>query len=155
MPEPHPDLEPLAFLVGTWVGRGHGDYSTIEPFDYLEELTIAATGKPFLRYDQRTRDPETGEPLHTETGFWRPGRPGRVELVLVQPTGIVEVDEGVLEGRSIRVRSRMVGLTRTAKPVSTVERILDVDGDRMRYELHMEAVGREHQFHLAATLTRA
>jgi len=155
MPDLHPDLEPLAFLIGTWKGRGRGEYPTIEPFEYTEEVVIGHTGRPFLRYDQRTRRPDSGDPLHAEVGFWRPGRPGRVELIVAQPTGIAEVDEGILEGTSIRVRSRMVGLTRTAKPVSTVERILRVEGDRMHYELLMGAMGRDHRLHLEAALTRS
>ena len=149
-----PRLAPLAFLVGTWKGGGRGVYPTIEPFSYTEEVTMDDTGRPFLEYRQRTRDATTGEPLHTETGYWRPGRPGRVELLLVQPTGIAEVHEGTVAGSTIRVRSRLVGLTRTAKPVRAVERRLWVEGDELQYELHMEAVGQEHQIHLAATLRR-
>jgi len=155
MPDLHPSLEPLAFLVGTWRGRGRGVYPTIEPFEYIEEIVVGHTGKPFLRYDQRTWDIDAEDPLHTETGFWRLGPPGRVELIVAQPTGIAEVDEGIVEGTSLRVRSRLVGLTRTAKAVSSVERILRVDGDEMQVELLMEAMGREHQLHLEATLLRS
>ncbi len=39
-PELHHDLEALAPLLGEWVGRGSGEYPTIEPFDYLEEVDI-------------------------------------------------------------------------------------------------------------------
>jgi hypothetical protein len=154
VPHLHPDLEPVAFLVGTWSGTGRGTYPTVEPFDYLEEITFEVTGGRFLRYEQRTRDATGARPLHTETGYLRPGRPGFAEWVVVQPIGIVEVDEGVIDGTSLRVRSRVVGLTRTAKRVDTVERLLRADGDTLEAELLMGAVGEPHQVHLHATLTR-
>lgn len=39
LPALHPDCEPLAGLVGSWRGRESGEYPTIEPFEYLEEVT--------------------------------------------------------------------------------------------------------------------
>src|SRR5581483_9726272 len=36
----HPDLEPIAFLLGRWHGEGDGEYPTIEPFRYREEVEL-------------------------------------------------------------------------------------------------------------------
>ena len=160
MTEPvlHPDLAELAILLGTWRGNGHGAYPTIESFDYVEEVTIGHFGKPFLSYSQRTRragdHPEAGAPLHAETGYWRPAGPGGVELVIAQPSGIVEIDEGTIEGSIIRLRGTTVAMTATAKEVRSVERRIEVEGDTLRYELWLGAVGQEHQLHLTATLSR-
>ncbi len=151
----HPDLRELAFLAGTWSGRGHGEYPTIDDFDYHEEITIAQLpGKPVLTYHQRTRRVGTDEPLHSEFGYFRWAGAGRAELVLAQPTGIAEVHAGSIDGTHLHLRALAVGRTPTAVDVEDVERHIEVDGDTMAYRLSMAAVGHPLQVHLRATLSR-
>lgn len=154
----HPDLSNLAMLIGSWSGWGRGDYPTIDAFEYGEHVEIAHSGRPFLTYVQRTvrsgDHPESGSPLHAETGYFRPAGSGGVELVLAQPSGIVEVHEGTATDGTIHLRSSLAGGTATAKEVRTVERRIVVAADVMTYELRLGAVGREHQLHLTAELRR-
>ena len=150
----HPDVEPIAFLLGTWLGHGSGVYPTIEPFRYREEVRFWHVGKPFLAYSQSTWSFEDGRPLHSETGYWRPKPDGALEVVLAHPTGVVEVYAGTVRGAAIDMATTTVGLTPTAKPVEALERTFLIAGDLLTYEVRMAAVGEPLQHHLAAELRR-
>lgn len=138
-------------LEGTWEGEGRGEYPTIEDFTYSEVVTLSRLAdKPVLAYTQRTRSPE-GKPLHAETGYYRFGQ-DRVELVIAQPTGIVEVHEGSFEGNRIVFHQAGLASAPTAVEVDEVRRTLEVDGDVLSYTLDMAAVGQPMTFHLEARL---
>lgn len=150
----HQAVAPLAGLIGIWSGAGRGEYPTIDPFEYLETVTISHVGKPFLAYQQRTQHPSTGQPLHTEVGFWRMADPGQAELVIAQPTGLVEVLVGPIQSDAIRLRSVLVGRTPSAKEVAVVERDFTLAGDTLSYSLRMSALGHGLTHHLTAELRR-
>lgn len=157
MADLHPGIAILEPLLGTWAGRGSGDYPTIDYFGYLEEVTFGHVGKPFLSYTQRTRS-EDGAPMHAESGYLRVPTAGHAELVVAQPSGITEVDEGTVRVDGsvliIELNSRSVGLTSTAKEVLSVARSIRVDGDELTYTLSMAAMAQPLQHHLTATLHR-
>lgn len=148
----HPDVESLSFLLGRWVGEGHGEYPTIESFDYTEEIRFWHTGKPFVAYAQGTWSVDDERPLHSETGFWRASPRGGLEVVLAHPNGIVEVEEGTVAGTEVELASVAVAGTSTAKEVTSLERSLRVRGDSLVYRLRMAAVGEPLTHHLAAEL---
>ncbi|CQD21699.1 hypothetical protein BN000_05331 [Mycobacterium europaeum] len=154
----HPDLDSLAPLLGTWAGRGAGEYPTIEPFDYLEEVVFSHVGKPFLAYAQKTKAAADGKPLHAETGYLRVPQPGHLELVLAHPSGITEIEVGTytVSGGLIEIElsTTDVGLTPTAKEVTSLGRSFRIDGDELSYSVRMGAVGQPLQHHLAAVLHR-
>ncbi len=154
-PAPHQDLEPLSFLLGTWVGGGTGDWPTSGPFRYGEEMTFEHVGEPFLLYSQRSWAADDDEPLHLERGFLRPAAPGRVELVLAHPLGIVEVAEGSVSGTALDVASTAVALTATGSAVTELRRRMEVAGDVLAYELFMAMQDVPLTRHLQGELRRA
>ena len=102
----HPDCGPVAWLLGTWRGNGHGDYPTIEPFQFGQELIFPQDGRPFFHYmsrawivDERAR--------RSATPRRRPAScaaepEGTVELLLAHNTGFVEIWYGDRRGRQAR-----------------------------------------------------
>jgi hypothetical protein len=157
-PDLHPNLQALAPLLGTWQGRGSGEYPTIEPFEYLEEVTFSHVGKPFLIYGQKTKSAVDGLPLHAETGYLRVPRHNEVEFVLAHPSGITEIEAGryVADGATVELEmtTTHVGLSPTAKEVTSLGRRFRLDGDELGYSVQMGAVGQPLQHHLSATLHR-
>ncbi len=153
-PPLHPDAAVLEFLLGRWRGEGEGRYPTVGPFAYVEEVEFTHTGKPWLAYRQRTQHPSDGRPMHAEDGFWRPVGGGRVEVVLAHPTGHLELSAGRVHGCRIELTSQRVVVSPTAKLVEQIVRDVRVDGEVLRYELAMAAVGQPLLPHLVAELVR-
>ena len=157
MPQPHP--HPLTVLTGTWVGSGRGRYPTITDFTYNERVVIARSPKGFFIYQQMTSHPETGYSMHVETGYLRVNETDGIELVIAQPSGVVEIHAGTfvqLPGGDtiLNLAPVYVMTSPSAKPVAEVMRSFRLSGDALSYEVHMAAMGLALQFHLAATLHR-
>jgi THAP4-like, heme-binding beta-barrel domain len=151
----HPDVSPIAFLLGTWRGEGKGAYPTITAFGYGEEIRFTEVGKPFLAYTQRTWALDDGRPLHAEAGYWRPQPGGRVEVVLAHPTGLAEIAQGTVAGGRIELEATSIGHTDTAKRVAGLTRCFElVEPDVLRYTVGMAAARQPLQTHLRAELRR-
>lgn len=155
----HPDCAPIAFLLGRWEGRGHGDYPTIETFEYGQEVVFSQNGKPFFFYTSRTwlldAEGTAVRPLAMESGFWRP-RPGNeLEVVLAHPTGFAEIWYGSIEGAKIEIDTDLVARTKTAKEYTAGKRLYGLVDGALMYAYDMAAVGQPLQPHLWAKLERA
>jgi hypothetical protein len=175
LPE-HPAIAPLSFLLGRWKGTGKGDYPTIKPFNYFQEVAFSHIGKPYLIYTSRTwrlaedgngepkRDEDGGlirlEPLAVETGFWRPQPDGKVEVLLTHPTGITEIYAAEFRSlTSIEMVTDAVARTATAKPYTAGKRLYGLvpsqtrEGEKdLAYAFDMAAMGQPLTPHLWAVL---
>ncbi|MEQ7124591.1 FABP family protein [Actinopolymorpha sp. B11F2] len=158
-PDLHPDCVPLAFLLGRWEGRGHGDYPTIEPFEFGHEVVFSHNGKPFLYYTSRSwlldSEGTAVRPLAMETGFWRPQPDGGLEVVLAHPTGVAEVWYGQIDGAKIELATDLVARTATAKEYDAGRRLYGLVDGALLWAFDMAAVGEGMQSHLWGRLERA
>jgi hypothetical protein len=155
----HPDAAPLAWMLGTWRGNGHGDYPTIEPFQFGQELIFTHDGRPFFHYFARSwivdEDGEKVRDAALETGFVRFRGEGKVEVVLAHSTGIVEIWYGEAEGGKLEIVTDAVARTESAKEYVAGKRLYgNVEGDLL-YAYDMAAMGQSLQPHLWARLKRA
>ncbi|MGQ4384808.1 FABP family protein [Streptomyces sp. SAS_270] len=159
-PAPHALLAPLVGLVGTWVGRGRGEYPTLaEEFEYAQEISFRHDGRPFLQYESRAwlldADGAPLRPSARESGWWRLQPEGRVEALIIQPTGIAEILVGRAVAGTADLTTREVALTPTAKEVTATRRRYTLtDQDTLGFVHDLAAVGQPLQHHLSAQLRR-
>ncbi|KAE8604488.1 hypothetical protein XENTR_v10014722 [Xenopus tropicalis] len=117
-PPLNPVVSQLAWMLGTWVSEpaGEGQFPTIPPFRYMEEATITHVGQPMLNFMFCASNAETGKPMHRECGFIRikPGT-NHVAFISAQNTGVVEVEEGEVEGEQLSLTSNSVSRISFAK----------------------------------------
>ena len=152
-------VRPLAWLIGRWEGAGVLGYPTIESAHFGQEIEVTHDGRPFLKWESRAwiLDSATGErvrPAAVESGFWRPLPDGEVELLLVHPTGILEMYYGTVEPAKIRLKTDSVMRSPRAKEYNAATRMYGLVDSQLMWAMDMAAVGQELQSHLSATLKR-
>lgn len=155
----HPNCYPHAWMLGTWRGNGHGDYPTIDKFQFGQELIFTHDGRPFFHYFSRSWiiDDEGNKVRDAalETGFLRCLPDGEIEFVLTHTSGIVEIWYGAAAEGKLEMATDAVARTGSAKPVTAGTRLYgNVEGDLL-YAYDMAAMGHPLQPHLWARLQRA
>ncbi|BBN09021.1 THAP domain-containing protein 4 [Marchantia polymorpha subsp. ruderalis] len=152
-PALHPKLQSVAFMLGTWRGEGEGGFPTIKSFKYGEEIKLWHVGKPVIAYTQKTWKAASGEPMHAESGYFRPTSDGSIEAVIAQSTGLAEVQKGTYDSakQSLELRSSLVG---NASKVVEIKRMFHVEGDELAYTVEMGTQTHELQPHLRAVLKK-
>ncbi|KAK3042685.1 hypothetical protein RJ639_000937 [Escallonia herrerae] len=109
--------------------------------------------KPVIAYSQKTWKLSSGEPMHAETGYWRPKPDGTVEVVVAQSTGLVEVQKGTYdaEEKVVKLRSELVG---NASKVKEITQAIKFDNGELCYVVEMATNLTSRLPHLKASLKK-
>ncbi len=131
----------------------------MEAFRFGQEVEFGYTpGKPFLSYTSRSwRLDDTGAPgapSASESGYWRPQDDGSIEVLLVHPTGLVEIYLGRVEPARLQLATRGVLKTETALDYRAGSRLYGYVHGALMYVFEMAAMGQDLQPHLSAELQR-
>ncbi|MBK6886595.1 MAG: FABP family protein [Tetrasphaera sp.] len=155
----NPQIAPLAWLVGRWEGAGVVGYPTMETArNFGQEVLVTHDGRPFLEWQSRTwLLNEDGTPQRAsarESGFWRVGPDGEAELLLVHPTGILELYYGSVEPARITLRTDSVMRSPHAKEYNSATRLYGLVDSQLMWAMDMAAMGQPLLAHVSATLRR-
>jgi len=154
----HQELNPLAWMVGTWRGKGRGEYPNIEPFEFAQEVVFNHDGRNFLNYFSRSwiidADGEIVRPAASEVGFWRVQPNNILEVVIAHSTGISEGWVGTYDGPKIQLFLDRGYAAPSAKVVSEGIRLYGLVAGELFFAYDMAAEGSELQAHIWSSLER-
>lgn len=112
---------PIGFLAGVWHGTGTGDYPTMPPFRYAEEVRFIPLLESVLMYQQTAWSADDGEVLHFESGIWRSTDTGDLAVTISLPR-VAEVAEGRIEAGRILLEATSLGRAAGGAPLIAVRR---------------------------------
>ena len=154
----HPDLMPLAWLIGTWRGKGRGEYPNVQGFQFAQEVSFHHDGRACLNYFSRSwiidENDEIIRPAASEVGFWRVKENNVLEVLLAHNTGIAEGWVGVVKGAKIQLEMDQGYSSPTAKIVTAGSRLYGLVEGELFTSYDMAAQGQTLQAHLWSSLER-
>ena len=148
-------------LVGVWRGEGEASHPSLdESYRFLQQVTFAHDGRPFLFYESRAwkLDGEGGsvvEPAFREVGWWRPQSDDTIELLLVHSSGVAEMFFGSPRNQTTwELSTDAVIRTPTADDVTAASRLYGVVDGSLAYVEERATSEHEIQPRLSAKLER-
>jgi hypothetical protein len=155
----HPSVVPLAWLLGTWRGRGHGEYEGMDRFEFAQEVVFSHDTRNFLTYYSRSwLLDEAGEittAAGVETGFWRVENEGVLEVLLANGMGQAQGWVGRFEGPRIQLALDHNYASPTGQSIEQGHRLYGLVDGELFWAYDLAAEGAEMQPHIWATLQRA
>ena len=154
----HPDLNPLAWLVGKWRGKGHGEYPNMQKFEFAQEVVFSHDKRPFLTYFSRSwitdAEGEIISPGASETGFWRV-KPGKIlEVTIAHSSGSGEGWVGIYDGPKIQLAMDKSYSPPSTNPIDEGVRLYGLVEGQLFFAYDVASGGYPLQAHLWSTLPR-
>lgn len=144
----------LDALIGEWHGEGTVGMPTMGPIEFTEVVRFSRRDARSLDYWQRAVSADgSSELLHGETGIWRLGSDGRLEVSIAFP-GATEITEGTVSGGSVELVSTAVGRAPTSTRFVGARRRYHVSGDTLEYDADLESVNFPMSGHVHSALRR-
>lgn len=165
-PDLPPALVPLAWLLGTWQGAGVIGYPGQPESQFGQQVVFGHHGHAgsgsehdYLTYDSTlwalAPDGTVGEVVSVETGYWRPVLGGtEVEVLVVQPGGVVEVYYGDIRPARIELQTDVVTHTLTADEHKAGHRLYGLVQGDLLWAYDKAAYGQPLSPHASARLRR-
>lgn len=156
----HPDLYPVAWMIGKWGGTGMGEWPGAEKFQFEHEVTFRHDGRPFMEYSSKSwiLDAEGNHlrPGASEAGYWRIKPNKVVELVLAHSTGISEGWLGKIsdDRPAIQLALDHAYIAPTAKGVTDGARLYGLVEGQLFTSYDMATPEAELQAHIWSSLER-
>lgn len=162
-------INPLTWLLGNWKGEGQGNFPTLSPFTFRDQMTFKTLPEsfslePLVHFEEIAWIYVDGTEKfkHWETGFFRPINDSKIELQVTHNTGRIEVLQGEFELIDIKKRSfKLVFQTsflRNAEGLvvaTSSQKVLDYNGENLSYIHAMATVEvPEKTNHLKVELQR-
>jgi hypothetical protein len=155
----HPDLTPIAWMIGRWEGSGKATYPGTEDFEFGQQIDFAHNGGNWLHYLSQTFEVDDQgmaiRPLEMETGFWRPRRDDSLEVVMCNPAGYAEVWYGSISGAKIELVTDAVVRTVSAVEYAAGQRLYGHVAGDLLWTFDKAAHGHSLQTHMWGRLRRA
>ena len=155
----HPELMPLAWLIGTWRGKGRGAYPNVSGFQFAQEVSFNHDGRDFLNYFSRSwiidENDEIVRPAASEVGFWRVKKNNVIEVLLAHNTGVAEGWVGIVKGAKIQLEMDQGYSSPSAKIVTAGSRLYGLVEGELFTSYDMSAQGQTIQAHIWSSLTRS
>jgi hypothetical protein len=162
-----PEVLPLAWLVGRWVGAGVIVYPTIPEARVRQEVEVGHDGGPYLTWTSTLwlpADDGGGGPVWaTESGYWRvpsdrpdglPDDQRVVELMLTDPAGHLTLYAGSVGSGRIELASDLIARTPDAAEVAAATRLYGLVQGELMWAWDIAAFGEPLQSYASARLRR-
>lgn len=135
-------IKPISWLIGKWLSvSAKGQYPTIKPFEYCEEMEFTFIGQPILNYFSKTWLLENKLPKHFESGFLRikPGT-NQVSFMIAHNLGLNSLEEGEATDCEMKIKSSEISRMSFAKEpaVCKIERHYKLNNDILELVVFME-----------------